>query len=158
MLRVARIGIIINEPQDPMSNDSLYAQADGAREEYENTVYKNHAFFFEQVGNYIYRFSKRELQKMAYGLGLKYVAFRGINDMDGSGFPDINTSPEAFNLVCQTLAAKDHFSSQGYRRFENIMAIIFTVSQLPEGLREDLIGNGWELMELLDNPWKVQAQ
>jgi hypothetical protein len=38
------------------------------------------------------------------------------------------------------------------------MAIIFTVSQLPEGLREDLIGNGWELMELLDNPWKVQAQ
>lgn len=82
MLRVAQKGVMIIEPQDPVTkmpallfvtnilasiNDSLVKK-----------VWKNR-FSYEPVGNFVYKVSEREFEKLAAGLNLPVVAFKRIN-------------------------------------------------------------------------------
>lgn len=153
MLRVARKGVIIIEPQDPKVNEDLATQADGVREEFEAKIFGNLDFFFEDIGNYIYRFSAREFEKIAYGLGRSTIAFRGINDV--GAFPtetDINVDDQAFSQLLQGLALKDYLSTYGNRRFEYLMTIIF-IEEIAGELEESLRKLGWEVRPLLKNPY-----
>ena len=82
MLRVSKKGVLIIEPQDPISkmpallfvtnilaaiNDKLVQK-----------VWKNR-FSYEPVGNFVYKVSEREFEKLAAGLNLPLVAFKRIN-------------------------------------------------------------------------------
>lgn len=73
MLRVAKRGILIIEPQDvqnPPANATVLTSyhVDGFSDR------------FETVGNYIYPVSVREIMKAAWSLKLSTVAVRGFND------------------------------------------------------------------------------
>lgn len=154
MLRVAKKAVVLIEPQDPKVSENLSVQADGAKEEYEALLFNNRDFFFEPMGNYIYRFSKREIEKVAMGLQRHKVAFRGINSMGyESRNGDIDTSDAALQKTWSELALKDHMSTKGLRRFEYLMAIIFVTDDLPPDLDGKLSGNGWEVMNLPHNPY-----
>ncbi|MCB9030397.1 MAG: class I SAM-dependent methyltransferase [Deltaproteobacteria bacterium] len=153
MMRVARKAVVIIEPQDPKINESLSMQAEGAKEEYEARLYDNTPFFFEPVGNYIYRFSEREFEKVAYGVGRTKVAFKGLNDMASEATRiDVNNDQEGFKKLLQELAIKDHISMRGLRRYEYIMAIIF-MDKLEDSLADSLVRQGWNIRTLMQNPY-----
>lgn len=82
MIRVAKKGVVIIEPQDPISKmpvllaiTNLAAKINPALIKH---VWKNQ-FSYEPVGNYVYKVSEREFEKLAAGLGLPMVAFKQIN-------------------------------------------------------------------------------
>jgi len=82
MLRVAKKAVVIIEPQDPISKmpallfitNVLAAIGDKMVEK----VWKNR-FSYEPVGNFVYKVSEREFEKLAAGINLPFVAFKRIN-------------------------------------------------------------------------------
>lgn len=65
--RVARYGIVIIEPQDPWVDWPCRIDAT-----------KPH---YEAVGNYVYQYSRRELEKIAFGLNILGVASHSLVDV-----------------------------------------------------------------------------
>lgn len=81
MIRVADKGVVIIEPQDPVSKmPSLLFLTNmlASRASLLNKAWKNR-FSYEPVGNFVYKVSEREFEKFAAGLGLPMVAFKHIN-------------------------------------------------------------------------------
>lgn len=81
MIRVARKGIVIIEPQDPVSRmPSLLFLTNmlSSSASLLNKAWKNR-FSYEPVGNFVYKVSEREFEKFAAGLNLPVVAFKRIN-------------------------------------------------------------------------------
>ena len=82
MIRVSKKGIVIIEPQDPiskmpfllfMTNLLKYIHPSLA-----NKFWKNR-FSYESVGNYVYKVSEREFEKFAAALNCPIIAFKEIN-------------------------------------------------------------------------------
>lgn len=65
--RVARYGVVIIEPQDPWVDWPCRTDATSPH--------------YEAVGNYVYQYSARELEKIAYGLNITGVATQHIVDV-----------------------------------------------------------------------------
>ena len=83
MLRVAKKGIIIIEPHDPLSRMpvmlALRNTLDRINPRLLQRYWKNR-YSFEEVGNYVFKLSEREIEKLAMGINLPAVAFKGINN------------------------------------------------------------------------------
>ncbi|RYE55706.1 MAG: class I SAM-dependent methyltransferase, partial [Sphingobacteriales bacterium] len=81
MIRVARKGVVIIEPQDPVSKMPallFITNMLASRASLLNKAWKNR-FSYEPVGNFVYKVSEREFEKFAAGLNLPMVAFKRIN-------------------------------------------------------------------------------
>lgn len=82
MLRVARLGVILIEPQDPISRNALLVALREVLDRFDTTlmrrIWKNQ-YSFEEVGNYVFKLSVREMEKLANGIGLPSMAVKGIN-------------------------------------------------------------------------------
>jgi ubiquinone/menaquinone biosynthesis C-methylase UbiE len=67
MFRVARYAVVVIEPQDPWGDHPC--RVDETQPHYES------------VGNYVYQYSVRELEKIAYGLNIRGIATKKIMDV-----------------------------------------------------------------------------
>ena len=78
MLRVAKHGVILLEPNDTSTSLGSYIDSDSYHDSY------------EEVGNYVYRISLREMIKAAWSLYLPFVVAIGFNDpyKDGIKFEE----------------------------------------------------------------------
>ena len=65
--RVARYGIVIIEPQDPWIDWPHRTDPTSPH--------------YESVGNYVYQYSRRELEKIAYGLNIRGIATQSLVDV-----------------------------------------------------------------------------
>lgn len=111
MIRVAKKAVLLIEPFDVMKGEPL---------PYHNPSQFNDSY--EQVGNYKYSLSLREILKVAWALRLPAVCARGFNDPAPPGDNDFN----AWKLK------KDHLDSLGDNnsRQYNLMAVaIFIESE-----------------------------
>lgn len=79
MIRVARKAVVLIEPQDPWADAPLMPGPTIAG--------------YETVGNYVYTVSRRELEKVALGLDLPAIAFKGIFDHCPPNIERIKVSP-----------------------------------------------------------------
>lgn len=82
MIRVAKKGIVIIEPQDPISKMPLLLGLVNLLAKFNPSLIKKawkNQFSFEPVGNFVYKVSEREFEKLAAGLNLPVVAFKQIN-------------------------------------------------------------------------------
>ncbi|MCS6905211.1 MAG: methyltransferase domain-containing protein [Bacteroidia bacterium] len=81
MLRVAKKGIVLIEPQDMSLQMPLLLAflnwGDSLFPSLVNRIYKNR-YSFEEVGNFVYKVSRREMEKVALGLGLRWIAFQSF--------------------------------------------------------------------------------
>jgi ubiquinone/menaquinone biosynthesis C-methylase UbiE len=83
MLRVARKAVILIEPVDNLIHSPLLAQWVGIESTIERwfkrpfQLYRNR-YTFEPVGNFVYKISEREIEKLALGIGLRQVAFKHL--------------------------------------------------------------------------------
>jgi 2-polyprenyl-3-methyl-5-hydroxy-6-metoxy-1,4-benzoquinol methylase len=82
MIRVSKKATIIIEPIDIIAKMPLLLFLKNLLDRINplliNKIWKNR-FSFEIVGNYIFKISEREIEKLAMGIGLRYIAFKGIN-------------------------------------------------------------------------------
>jgi hypothetical protein len=91
MLRVAREAVILVEPQDtvidtlPDRNNPYWYEISGndmlvGRRGETTPIQKYPTDWREDVGNYVYTISRREMKKLAIGMQLPLLAFKNFND------------------------------------------------------------------------------
>jgi len=129
MLRVAKKAIILIEP-----NDQIPYPTFGLFFTYiKNTIKKllkrklNHhdKWRFEDSGNYVYTLSKRELEKIALGLGLKYIAVLTFNDYYNPELSQKSIESKSFGVFKRKLKYSGVLNRFGFSKPTNIVGIIF---------------------------------
>ena len=87
MIRVAKKGVIVIEPNDIGISYPILSFVrnilDRINTSLLKTIWKNQ-YSYEIVGNYVYKISFREFEKMAVGLDLPMIAVKGFNSAMGA--------------------------------------------------------------------------
>jgi len=173
MLRVARKGIFVVEPNEPAGNSvpvtkrSLLALASGITRAVMRRLSGQQAWItlgggsnsrtpeWEESGNYIYAVSRFELQRLALALNLPGIAIKGFNDhyVVGCEFePADESKSSVFGSMLHTIADMDDQCRAGARDYNMLMAGIF-VSRPGEAVKKALLDRGWEYVDLPRNPY-----
>ena len=169
MLRVARRGVALIEPnEDPvfigwrrfikMCVKEAFIQAGlgGFLNNRSTGVIEYGHNWYEEVGNFGYSISQREIERVALGLNYPHVAFRGINDVYIAGVenePPIDSSP-IFSEVRRQIAELDRQCKRGLSRSRTtlLVAIIFK-EELDPTLRSALVSADYDVRDLTRNPY-----
>jgi SAM-dependent methyltransferase len=112
-LRVAKFGVVLIEPQDPWIDPPVESNKDMPS--------------YEEVGNYVYTFSKREIEKIAYGLNLRGVATKGQTDayIPGCEFAHCIPGDEIWEETQKAIELHQNYISQKLSKGSYIQAILF---------------------------------
>ncbi|MEN0054351.1 MAG: class I SAM-dependent methyltransferase [Mucilaginibacter sp.] len=157
MMRVARKGIVIMEPQDPVLKMPLLLWLSNVlttKSRTLNKIWKNR-FSFEPVGNFVYKVSEREFEKFAAGLNLPLVAFKRINpNFHFQGADDVPA--HLGNSIFFAIRAKklmlDILMKLKLIPGQVLSAIVFK-QQPDEQTMQQLRADGYRLVVIPDNPY-----
>jgi ubiquinone/menaquinone biosynthesis C-methylase UbiE len=123
MIRVARIGVVIIEPLDDVTLsrpeklmkqtlkfalNTLFPSNHTLSKEYD--IFNAHSCHsFEDSGNYVYAISMKELEKIAHGLNLGGLAYKGFNDyyIKGCEFEKAVPENETFRKVFKIIEPRN---------------------------------------------------
>ena len=160
MLRVARKGVVLIEPNDKKINNhnskfkekffrnlkeilKTLIKRETKRDQYE-----------EDSGNYIFSISRREIEKVALGLNYKMVAFKGINDAYVSGveFEKLSLNGPLQKQVKKSISIKNLLVKIGFTDYYLLAAIIFK-QEPSKKLLHNLSINGFKIVNLPGNPY-----
>lgn len=132
MLRVAKSGIILIEPNDPHINNTiseiLFRHLKSVIRRMLGKDRGKHTY--EDSGNYLFCLSRREVEKVALGLNYKTVAFKGINDAYLSGveyekFADKGPLQRRIRLKIRIL---DFLCRLGFIEYGLLTSVIFLLT------------------------------
>ncbi len=157
MIRVATIGVILIEPLDIgiQMPAIIFVKniLDRINPNLINKVWKNR-YSFETVGNYVYKVSEREMEKVAMGINLPYVAFKGLNDYYSVDldFYQPTTNTAIFSKVKRKIWIRNIFCKLGIIPYQLLSSIILKKEPTPE-LREKLLKDGYKIVKLAKNPY-----
>ncbi len=163
MHRVSRKAFAFIEPLDPQtpSITGLYCIAQ-QNEQVRQALKLNDCSEFEVCGNYAYKFSHREMEKFALGLGLTTLAYKGINVTYIHSFPSyekekgdeyrMDDNSKLVEEFRQELNTRDYLCQKGLREWESFAWIMFKDEEVPEDLLESLQELGWTVKHLARNP------
>jgi SAM-dependent methyltransferase len=151
MIRVARKAVILLEP-----NDNRFSPLNRLLYHIRKTLGKVRHFDqnnFEELGNYVYSISEREIEKVALGLNLPAVAFKGINDyyVKGCEYEPISLRSKGYRKIRIMVLIMDVLSRLRLTKPNLLMAIIFNNSVNEETCKK-LRDNGWNVNILPGNP------
>ena len=158
MIRVASKAVVLIEPNDIGIQWPFIIAIKNVLDRFNtgliNSIWKNR-HSFETVGNYVYKISEREMEKVAMGINLPVIAFKGFNDYFSAnldlGQPHA-TSKKIFNFVKSKIARKNFLCNIGLVPFELITTIIF--KQIPsEKTLAELKRSGYKIVKLKRNPY-----
>jgi gentisate 1,2-dioxygenase len=82
MLRVSKKAVILIEPQDPLTKMPLMLFLKNILDRFNPNLlqkYWKNRYSFEPVGNYVFKLSDRDMEKLAMGMNLPAIAFKGLN-------------------------------------------------------------------------------
>lgn len=109
---------------------------------------------YETVGNFIYTISEREFEKVALGLNLPVIAFKGINSYyeEGVEFQIANEDSPLFNKIRNLLAGFDADCEVNKKPYNILASIIFKT--MPDDITlEALRLSGFRVDKLSRNPY-----
>lgn len=142
MLRVARKGVVLIEPQDSHSDFPLMGGEAVAG--------------YESIGNYIYTLSRRELQKVCLGLDLPAVAFKNICDIyfDGVEYIQASEDEPRFVALVKEINEAEEACRQMQKKPNVLMAVIFKERPSDEVVNAFVRGEaqGWNMTFFQGNP------
>jgi len=160
MLRVTRKGIVLLHINDKPVVDSAFTKLT-----YESlTAVKNGlkrllgrgetAHFESGSGNYVYMFSRRELEKLALGLSYDTIAFRGLNDhhIEGAEQEKLASDGPIQRKIRRKIRLKDTLCRLRLMDYDKLGTVILKESpgnQLIDALK----GAGYRVKDLPDNPY-----
>lgn len=155
MLRVAKKGVILIEPNDPYINNNRFIFFPMLKNFIKKIIgFKVERHSYEDSGNYVYKISRREIEKVALGLNYPMIAFKGINDAYFVGVDREKLSSRGplvkkikFLIFIQNLLCKLRVVDYG------LLAVVIFV-QKPEHEKCQLMeGAGYQIVSLPPNPY-----
>jgi ubiquinone/menaquinone biosynthesis C-methylase UbiE len=156
MLRVASRAVLLIEPNDQACPEGVVTTMSRMAK---NLIKKmlgrpTHYHDFEDVGNYVYSISRREMQKVALGLGLRTVAFKGVNDyyVPGVEFEPAVAGSALFRQVSAKISRYDLLCRLGINQPGLLAAIIFKDSPAAAA-KSALRQHGYDVVNLPENPY-----
>ncbi|MBL8796720.1 MAG: class I SAM-dependent methyltransferase [Planctomycetia bacterium] len=161
MLRVARRGVLLIEPLDRCALPSNFLSFTNGLKSLASALLGRGTspHEYEPVGNYVYSLSEREIEKVALGLNLPAVAFRGLNDCYCPGVEQeraVDASP-LFRKVRRKIRLLDICSKLGLYPTPLLIALILKESVSPS-LRQRLRAAGFRVNDLPRNPYVQTSQ
>jgi len=158
MIRVARKGIIIIEPQDPISKMPALLFVVNLLAAIKNSlvakVWKNR-FSYEPVGNFVYKVSEREFEKFAAGINLPMLAFKTFNPnfyFKGADETPVSLKNGKFRSIYLKKSLLDMMSR--LRLFPGQVLATIVFKELPDArLMDSLRRNGYRLLNIPENPY-----
>lgn len=165
MLRVARKGVILIEPQDANAVipsemtflESMKWVGQAIKNRIKSTLGLNRHYHYgnyETSGNYVYTISRREIEKVALGLNLDFVAFNGLCDHyeDGAEFEKTKDNGPLLKIIKRMIAHQEKRAKQGLRPYGLMVALILK-TQPEDELAKELKEFGFQLHQLSKNPY-----
>lgn len=156
MLRVAKKGVILIEPNDIYFIDNclrciVVKIKNTVKYLFGKRLIKHS---FEESGNYVYTISRREIEKVALGLNYNVVAFMGINDYYAYGveYEKISDNGPLQQKIRRIIFIRDLLCKLGVANYGMLVSIIFKEEpsdKLVRYLREV----GYEIVRLPSNPY-----
>lgn len=110
---------------------------------------------WETSGNYVYGISKREVEKIALGINLPQIVFKGINDhyIEGCEFePADADKSRIFREIVEQVAYKDSLCRRGRKEFDLLMLGLM-IEPLSIADRKAFEDAGWAVTDLPRNPF-----
>ncbi len=157
MLRVARRGVMLVEPNDPTVARSVrelvYRRWKDRLKRLLGRDVSVHRF--EETGNYVYALSRSEVEKLALAVGHRHVAFLGLNDsfLPGLGDERADSPGPALRRLKRRLALYDVLVRLGLMQPVLLAAIVFRTEPGPAAT-DALIRSGWDVVTLPANPYR----
>jgi ubiquinone/menaquinone biosynthesis C-methylase UbiE len=147
MLRISKLGVVLLEPNQ---------QAHGALSAFKG-IEKKHQF--ETVGNYVYTVSTSEIEKLMLGIGLRFYAFKGINDYYIEGIEQVPEKNGGFSDYLIRLKLKSIIWIKNvlvslHVKSPNLLSIIIFKKEPQSQLKTNLIQNGFKFVVLPKNPYE----
>jgi SAM-dependent methyltransferase len=158
MLRVARKAVFLVEPQDPVidlprrKDDPNWYAVEGNRI---TTGRRGQdqplGHFFvdwveEGAGNYVYTLSKREIEKLSYGLGLLAFGWKSFNDHYDPALAELPSTPGSEGMTTMTtqISLMDQVAAAGIRPYNYLAGVLFK-HHPPQTLIQGLHDQGFTL-------------
>ncbi len=158
MIRVAKKAIILVEPQDPLTKMPLMLAIKNILDRFDPTIlqkfWKNR-YSFEEVGNYVFKLSDREMEKIAMGMNLPAIAFKGINNSYWKAGLDTETADArsaAFRKIQSKLRRDNLLCKLGILPYQVLSAVIFKTLPTQETI-DKLKNEGYLYYEFPKNPY-----
>ena len=158
MLRVAREGVILVEPHDPISKMPFLLALRNILDRFDTSLlqkYWKNRYSFEEVGNYVFKLSEREMDKLANGIGLPMVAFKGINNNyyhPGYAKDKADESSAAFRRIKRKLALHDFLTRFSLMPSQVLCAVIFKTKP-SEKVIQAMKNDGFQVHVFPPNPY-----
>lgn len=157
MLRVAQSAVVIMEPQDPVSKMPFLLFLSNLLATYPNNLRKiwKNQFSYEPVGNFVYKVSEREFEKVAAGLGLRLVAFKTINPsfwFKGAEFVSMKNKKKLFLYIKLKKTILDFLVKIKFLPAQTLVSIIFKIVPDNDTINS-LKKNGYRLVYIPKNPY-----
>ena len=159
MLRVARIGIVLIEPNDRYILDTPLQKILNNRFFYwflEKTFgVKERRFDFEHTGSYVFSISCREIEKMAIAVQCRMVAFKGFNDYVSpkDHFQPAIEGNAVFRRAKLLIGLHDLAAKMKIIKYRNLCAAVIK-NDPPDVLVKELSGTGYKVCHFPVNPYK----
>jgi hypothetical protein len=160
MLRVSiDAAILVTEPIDILSKMSLLLLVKNVCDRIDplliNKFWKNR-FSWESVGNYVFKVSEREIEKIAMGIGLPCIAFKRYEHYKShetkEGLFAIPFNQKLYRKIKLKLAIRSFISSLGILPYSSLCCVLFK-EQPDEKVRQGLQDRGFLLLPLPKNPY-----
>jgi ubiquinone/menaquinone biosynthesis C-methylase UbiE len=165
MLRVSRKAIAFIEPNDTQAIDPYSLNFNSIRfwlfQGIKNMVKKTigrQSYIpepgYESVGNYVYSISRREFEKVALGLNLPMVAFKGFNDcyLEGVENEKVADMGKLQSQIKRELSRADMITKKRPEQSGLLVAIIFKIQPTDECMQL-LKQGGFSIHQLKRNPY-----
>ena len=156
MLRVSKKGVVLIEPTDRYWTSSfievLFANIKNLIKTILGKKVDRHGY--EEVGNYIYTISEREIEKAAVAMNFKVVAFKGINDCYQSGieYEKVTNNSKLFKKIKWKINFRNWQCRLKLKHYNLTTAIIFK-QEVQSGFVEHLRTEGYKVICLPSNPY-----
>lgn len=173
MLRVVRIGAVFIEPDESpvlvgvrhfvkmLIKETMIRTGLGKLFSSRSTdIIDFGSNWYEEVGNFGFGISKREIERVALGLNFPHVAFRGINDayVKGVEYETADEKSPLFKQIREQIAEMDRKCERGLNRSRHkLLVAIILKQQIDSGLRRALVAAGFEVRDLPRNPYLGDA-
>ncbi|NVN96213.1 MAG: class I SAM-dependent methyltransferase [Bacteroidetes bacterium] len=157
MIRVASTAVILIEPIDVGIKMPFIVFTKNILDRINvnliNKIWKNR-YSFESVGNYVYKISEREIEKVAMGIGLPAIAYKGINSYWIEKFDLMQplTNKKLFKKVKRKIRIRDVICRLGIIPYQMMSCVIFKKLPTEQQIFE-LKKNGYKYIQLPENPY-----
>jgi hypothetical protein len=160
MIRVSKVAtVLVTEPIDILSKMSILVLlkniCDKINPLFINNVWKNR-FSWEPVGNYVFKISEREIEKIAMGMGLPCIAFKRYDNFKShekiEGLYDVPINQRLYKKIKMKLALRSFISLLGIIPHGSLCCIVFK-EQPNEKVTRGMKERGFITIQLPENPY-----